>query len=67
MRSESRSLCVKKAYEILLWLVGLEELGEADIDKLQADWGGLLLEAQSPQYESDVWEELISLRTEIVS
>ena len=51
----------------MLWLVGLEELGEADIDKLQEKWAALLLEHQKPKYESDVWEELISLRTEIVS
>lgn len=65
MRNESRGACTKTAYSILLWLTGLEDLGEEQLDKLQEEWSALL-DPMNVEREKETFPELEDIREKCI-
>ena len=69
MRSEDRQKAIEKGRAIVIWLCGLEDLNEDQLEILKRDWSFLLvnLEGDRDLREENTFSKLISLRNEILN
>lgn len=71
MRSEERKLALEVAERLLRWIVGLDALGESDVDELGVDWRDALIvhpeRDESLPWPDDLWPDIKAARERIVA
>lgn len=71
MRSEDRKLALDVAERLLRWVVGLDALGEGDIDRLRFDWRDALIvgpeRREGLPKPDDLWSAVEAARVRVVS
>lgn len=65
MRSEDRTETLKVARRILEWVVGLDDLTEAEIEELRLEWQTRLVPGQAPEDRDSMWDQVENMRREI--
>ena len=67
MRNEDRKEVLKLAYRLLRWIVGLDSLGEDEIEGLREEWQNLLVRYPDDYRLQDIWREIEEIRARIVT
>lgn len=67
MRSEDRKEVLSHAYRLLRWIVGLDSLGEDEIEGLREEWQNLLVRSPDDDRTQDRWREIEEIRARIVT
>ena len=69
MRNEDRQRAIEKGRAIVMWLCGLEDLNEDQLETLKQDWSFMLLGSEEDRNlrEEDTFSQLLNLREEILS
>ena len=67
MRSEERKEVLNHAYRLLRWIIGLDPLGEDEIEKLREEWQSLLVRSPDDDRTQDMWREIEEIRARIVT
>ena len=63
MRNEDRSSALKISERLITWIIGLDDLTEADISELKLDWQTRLVRSQESQYQDEMWDVFSSARS----
>ena len=69
MRSEGRAEAVEQGLAIVLWLCGLEDLNEDDLEKRKTEWSFLLMNSEEDRHlrEENTFSALMELREQILN
>ena len=67
MRSEERKEVLNHAYHLLRWIIGLDPLGEDEIERLREEWQSLLVRSPDDDRTQDMWREIEKIRARIVT
>lgn len=67
MRNEDRKEALNHAYHLLRWIVGLDSLGEDEIEGLREEWQNLLVRSPNDDRTQDMWREIEEIRARIVT
>ena len=67
MRSEDRTPAIRIASNILLWMIGYDELDSDVLDELKLAWKTRLIPAQTDELEDEMWARVEGERRRILA
>ena len=65
MRSEERAKVVEIGQQLQLWVIGLDERPEDEVEDLKERWASRLIPAQNEEERDRMWAEVAERRAAI--
>ena len=65
MRNEARKEAVRCGRRIQQWVIGLDALDRGGVEYLKTLWESMLIPAQSPEVQDEMWQQVEAMKSAI--
>ena len=65
MRNETRKEAVRYGRRIQQWVIGLDALDKGGVESLKKLWESMLIPAQSPEVQDEMWQQVEEMKSAI--